>query len=100
METRLALPTRKSVRDVAQRIERLSIFEAKSKRLVSSTAILREAAGAELWDAYWDKLDQIRGKLHDADKDAEVIRLRLDAAFIKAKTSNSDLFDDGEPLSR
>lgn len=83
-------PTRKGVQDIAQRVERLSVFEAGSKRVASSTTILREAAGAELWDAYWDRLDQIRSKLLDADKDAEVIRSRLDAAFGRAESHNSD----------
>lgn len=83
-------PTQKGTQDVAQRIARLSVFEAESKTVASSTATLREAAGAELWDAYWARLDQIRGELLEAEKDAEVIRSRLDAVFVRAGSQHSD----------
>lgn len=83
-------PTRRGIQNVAQRVERLSVFEAESKTVASSSVLLREAAGVELWDAYWAKLDQIRGELLEAEKDAEVIRSRLDAAFVRAELQNSD----------
>ena len=78
-------PTRRGVTDVAHRIERLSVFESEAKKAISSTATLRETAGSELWDAYWEKLEQIGLRLYEAEADAEVIRLRLDAAFVGAE---------------
>jgi len=75
-------PTRRGIHDVAQRVERLFAFEAQSETVASSTTILRESAGAELWDNYWAKLEQIREKLLEAEKDAAIIRSRLDAAFL------------------
>lgn len=86
----LGSPTRRGVQDVAERVERLAVFEAESTSVASSTATLREAAGAELWDAYWAKLDQIQGKLLEAERDAEIIRSRLDAAFTQAGSQNSN----------
>jgi hypothetical protein len=70
-------PARRGIQDVAQRIERLSAFEAESTAVAISTAVLRDAAGTEVWDRYWAKLDQIRGILLEAEQDAEVIRSRL-----------------------
>ena len=81
-------PTKKGVQDIAQRIDCLSVFEAESKSVVSSSTMLRETAGAALWDAYWEKLAQIQVKLLEADKDAVLIRLRLDTAFGSAGSKN------------
>ena len=83
-------PTRRGIQDVAQRIQRLSAFEAESKMVASPAAVLREAVGTELWDAYWAKLDQIRSQLLEAEEDAATIRLRLDAAFKKTGPQNSN----------
>lgn len=83
-------PTRRGIHDVEQRVERLLAFEAQSKTVASSTAILREAAGAELWDGYWAKLEQIREKIREAEKDAAIIQSRLDAAFLGAGLQHSN----------
>jgi hypothetical protein len=58
--------------------------------VASPAAVLREAVGTELWDAYWAKLDQIRSQLLEAEEDAATIRLRLDAAFKKTGPQNSN----------
>lgn len=83
-------PTRRGIQDVAQRVERLSVFDAEAKMVTSPADVLREAVGAELWDAYWAKLDQIRGQLLEAEDDAAIIRLKLDSALGKADPENSN----------
>lgn len=83
-------PTRRGIHDVAQRVERLLVFEGQSKTEASSTATLREAAGPDVWDDYWIKLEQIREKLLEAEKAAAIIQLRLDAAFLAATLQHSD----------
>ena len=83
-------PTRRGVQDVAQRAERLSLFDAEAKMVANPANVLREAVGAELWDAYWEKLDAIRGQLLKAEKDAGIIRSKLDTAFTTTRPQISE----------
>jgi hypothetical protein len=80
-------PTTRGIGDVPQRITRLAAFEAESKSIARTIDELRAATGAELWDRYWDKLDQIRKQLLDAEKDAELIRAKLDEAITSTPSS-------------
>lgn len=83
-------PTRRNIPDVAQRIERLSLFEAQSKTVAISTNNLRDAVGIELWDKYWMKLDQIRERLLEAEKDAAIIRSRLTSTLLENGSQSLD----------
>lgn len=78
----LRSPTRRGIQDVAQRVERLSLFDAEAEMVADPANFLRRAVGAKLWDAYWDRLDKIRDQLLEAEQDAAIIRSKLDTAFV------------------
>ena len=81
-------PTTRNVQGIAARVERLAAFEALSKAVAVSPADLREMAGAELWDDYWNRLDRIKIDLKAADEASAVIRDRLDEALRTLSISN------------
>lgn len=80
-------PSRREISDLEDRIERLSRFE-KEAQPFSNPESFEKLVGAELWEPYWDKLEQIGRILVEAEKDAEIIRSKLEAAATSSEASD------------
>lgn len=71
-------PVNRTVPDLDERIGRLELFEELAGLTEpTNTDVLREAAGAELWDAYWKKCADIYALMQVAQSEAEKIEIKL-----------------------
>ncbi|MER9841830.1 protein kinase [Mesorhizobium australicum] len=71
-------PTRKGTSDIAERIGRLEAFEREAGAAEPmSIERLRETVGAELWDQYWQRLDDIKQMMTEAQAASVQIERRL-----------------------
>ncbi|MER8664514.1 HNH endonuclease [Mesorhizobium sp. M1148] len=71
-------PTRKGTSDIAERIGRLEAFEREAGAAEPmSIERLRETVGAELWDQYWQRLDDIKQMVTEAQAASVQIERRL-----------------------
>jgi hypothetical protein len=60
-------PSSKGVRDLDERVGRLEIFQRNSGCCEAfEVETLREKVGAELWDSYWQQLEDIKDMLRKA----------------------------------
>jgi hypothetical protein len=68
-------PATRKVPDLDERVERLKKFE-EGMAFDSAAALwaLEDAIGKERWESYWNRLDEIRKLLRDAQEDAVSIR--------------------------
>jgi len=74
-------PARRGINDIEERVARLEVFEREAALVLSSHAIdLRQAAGPARWDSYWQRLDDIKVLMVDAQKEADQIVVLLEAA--------------------
>ncbi|TPN16336.1 hypothetical protein FJ973_06525 [Mesorhizobium sp. B2-1-3] len=74
-------PTRKGTLDVAERVKRLEAFEREAGAAEAMPIDkLRETVGAELWDQYWQRLDDIKRMLVEAQVASQQIERRLAVA--------------------
>lgn len=75
-------PTRKGVVDVEERVRRLQEFEqAAGATDAMSNENLREVVGGELWDQYWQRLDDIKRMMAEAQVAAVQIEKVLTEAM-------------------
>jgi len=74
-------PTKRGVAGTEERVERLLKFSEFASSVSMSEDEMRDSVGKEAWDSYWARLDAIKGQMADAQREAEKIRLRLEAAF-------------------
>jgi hypothetical protein len=73
-------PTTRNVPDIHKRIERLVRFEQEAGKIVGvSQTELRDAVEPRLWDRYWQRLEDIKALMAEADKDAAEIQVQLEA---------------------
>lgn len=75
-------PIRKGISDVEERVRRLEAFEeAAGAAAPLSVDALREKVGAELWDQYWQRLDDIKRMMAEAQiASIQIERLLAEAA--------------------
>ena len=77
-------PTRKGVGDVQERIARLEVFERAAGAVnVMTNEALRDIVGAELWDRYWQHLDDLKALMIAAQREAQEIEAILSAYSAK-----------------
>jgi hypothetical protein len=74
-------PTKKGTTGTDARIELLAKFAEVANSMCMSEQEMREAVGHSLWDRYWARLDAIKSLMADAQKEAEQVCDRLQAAF-------------------
>lgn len=80
-------PATRGVADIEKRVARLTAFEQQARNPGGiSVSDMRSAAGAELWDRYWGKLEAIVTALREAQVDADTIQAHLEAAFQPNRT--------------
>ncbi|MGH6812965.1 MAG: hypothetical protein ACREDM_11705 [Methylocella sp.] len=73
-------PTTRNVPDIHERIERLVRFEQEAGKIVGEYQTeRRDAVAPKLWDRYWQRLEDIKTLMAEADKDAAEIRVQLEA---------------------
>ena len=71
-------PRARGVFDLDERMDTLETFEAWGD---VKPLDLRRLAGESLWDAYWTKLEAIERQMHDAQREAAMIRDRIGDAL-------------------
>jgi hypothetical protein len=77
-------PKTRGVMNLADRIEVLRQFEDWSSHLALD---MRGLAGEAVWDAYWERLKAIEVQMHEAQRDAVIIRkLISDALQAQSRT--------------
>lgn len=64
-------PKSRGVADLPARIASLAAFEAWGRH---EPLDMREIVGAERWDAYWKRLEEIERQMHEAQREAAEIR--------------------------
>jgi hypothetical protein len=74
-------PATRGVPDVQERAASLRKFEAWSGLKAVSEDDLRLAVGAERWEAYWERLEEIKKLMFSAQDEADHIRQILEARF-------------------
>ena len=82
-------PRTRSVSDLEDRIERLRKFEAWGGQTPIDEGDLRTAVGAERWDAYWERLEEIKRLMFAAQQDADHIRTVLEEHFGDSHASSA-----------
>lgn len=71
-------PATKGVPDIEERIQRLERFEREAGvGQGMSQAPLREAVGAERWDSYWQRLEDLKTLMAEAQREAAEIEAVL-----------------------
>lgn len=82
-------PATRKVPDLQERIERLSRFEQDVPRdPASALNKLRDVIGPERWDSYWNRLDEIKERMKDAQIEADAISRLVEAAFKRGGALN------------
>jgi len=74
-------PRTRGVADVEERAEKLREFEKWGGLTPVSEDDLRVAVGAERWEAYWERLEEIKRLMVSAQEEADSIREVLEAKF-------------------
>lgn len=77
-------PRTRGVPDVEQRAEKLRRFEKWGGQTPVSEDDLRAAVGADRWDAYWQRLEEIKRLMVSAQKEADIISETLALKFSDA----------------
>lgn len=73
-------PKSRRIAGFASRIAALESFEAWSRH---DPIEMREIVGSETWDSYWARLETIERQMHDAQREAVVIRAKIADALTK-----------------
>ncbi|AWC22228.1 HNH endonuclease [Aminobacter sp. MSH1] len=74
-------PIRKGIADIHERIERLEAFERQAGKVdATSNEALRDIVGPELWDRYWQRLDELKALMVAAQREAIQIEQILSGA--------------------
>lgn len=74
-------PTSRKISDVAGRAARLRKFEEWGQQKPVSEDDLRAAVGAKRWDAYWERLEEIKRIMRAAQAEAQSIQVILEGRF-------------------
>ncbi|WP_298107439.1 HNH endonuclease signature motif containing protein [Bradyrhizobium sp.] len=74
-------PRSRGVSDIEERADKLRRFEEWGGQMPVSEDDLRSAVGAERWDAYWQRLEEIKGLMASAQIEADIIREALAGKF-------------------
>jgi hypothetical protein len=74
-------PRTRGFPDVEERAEKLRKFEKWGSQTPVSEDDLRVAVGAERWEMYWQRLEEITQLMASAEQEANSIRNVLEAKF-------------------
>lgn len=74
-------PQTRAVVDLPERVDRLSKFAEATGTVQFTENEMRDAVGADLWDRYWRRLDDLAERMKLAQADAEMICATLQRVF-------------------
>ncbi|WP_245332594.1 hypothetical protein [Bradyrhizobium erythrophlei] len=74
-------PRTRGVIDLSERVDRLSKFEEATNTVQFTEDEMRAAVGADLWDSYWRRLDDLAAQMRSAQAEAEKICSVLQQEF-------------------
>ncbi|MCC8959618.1 hypothetical protein H8B02_41295 [Bradyrhizobium sp. Pear77] len=74
-------PRTRGVADLEERAEKLRKFEKWGGLTAVNEDDLRVAVGAACWDAYWERLEEIKRLMMSAQREADSIREALEVKF-------------------
>jgi len=80
-------PRTRGVPDIEERAEKLRKFEKWGGQTPVSEDDLRAAVGADCWDAYWQRLEEIKRLMASAQIEADTICEALAVKFGDARVS-------------
>jgi hypothetical protein len=78
-------PKTRGVPDLEERAKKLRKFEKWGDQTPVSEDQFRIAIGAERWQGYWQRLDEIKQLMVSAQEEADSIRMVLETKFGDSK---------------